>query len=66
VTNCGRICFKKKKINLSKALGGQDVGVKEVGDGVWLVTFMDYDLGFFDLETQKLEPLGYPFAPEVV
>ena len=66
VTNCGRICFKKKKINLSRVFAGQDVGVKEVNDGIWLVTFMDYDLGFFDLETQKLEPLGYPFAPEVV
>jgi putative transposase len=66
VTNCGRICFKKKKINLSRALAGQDVGVKEVNDGIWLVTFMDYDLGFFDLETQKLEPLEYPFVPEVV
>jgi putative transposase len=66
VTNCGRICFKKKKINLSRVLAGQDVGVKEVNDGIWLVTFMDYDLGFFDLETQKLEPLEYPFVPEVV
>lgn len=66
VTNCGRICFKKKKINLSTVFAGQDIGVKEVNDGVWLVTFMDYDLGFFDLENQKLEPLEYPFAPEVV
>lgn len=66
VTNCGRLCFKKKKINLSSTLAGQDVGVKEVNDGVWLVTFMDYDLGYFDLENQKLEPLEYPFAPEMV
>ena len=66
VTNCGRICFKKKKISLSRALAGQDIGVKEVSDGIWLVTFMDYDLGFFDLENQKLEPCEYPFVPEVV
>lgn len=66
VTNCGRICFKKKKINLSRALAGQDVGIKEVRDGIWLVTFMDYDLGYFDLENQKIEPLEYPFAPEMV
>jgi len=66
VTNCGRICFKKKKINLSRVFAGQDVGVKEVNDGIWLVTFMNYDLGFFDLDTQKIEPLEYPFAPEVV
>ena len=66
VTNCGRICFKKKKINLSRVFGGQDVGVKEINDGIWLVTFMNYDLGFFDLDAQKVEPLEYPFAPEVV
>ena len=66
VTNCGRLCFKKKKINLSRVFAGQDVGVKEINDGVWLVTFMNFDLGFFDLETQKIEPLEYPFVPEVV
>lgn len=66
VTNCGRICFKKRKINLSKVFAGQDVGIKEVNDGVWLVTFMRYDLGFFDLANQKLEPCEYPFVPEVV
>lgn len=64
VTNCGRLCIRKKKINLSRALAGQDVGVKEINDGVWLVTFMNYDLGFFDLETKKIEPLEYPFIPE--
>jgi len=64
VTNCGRICIRKKKVNLSRALAGQDVGVKEINDDVWLVTFMNYDLGFFDLETRKIEPLEYPFIPE--
>lgn len=66
VSNCGRICIRRKKVNLSRAFAGQDVGVKETEDGVWLVTFMDYDLGFFDLETCKVEPLKYPFVPEVV
>jgi putative transposase len=65
VSNCGRICMRKRKVNLSCALAGQDVGVKETEDGVWLVTFMKYDLGFFDLETCKVEPLDYPFVPEV-
>jgi hypothetical protein len=43
--HCGRICIFKKKINLSTYLAGQAVGIKEVDDGIWLVTFMDYDLG---------------------
>ncbi len=66
VTNCGRICIRGKKINLSYVFSGQDVGVKEVSEGIWLVSFMDYDLGYFDEESKKLEPLGYPFAPEIV
>ena len=66
VTNCGRVCIGRNKINLTRALAGQDVGIKEVNDGIWLVSFMQYDLGYFDLETKKLEPLGYPFAPEIV
>ena len=66
VTNCGRICIKKRKVNLSRVFAGQDVGVKEVNDGIWLVSFMHYDLGYFDLETKKIEPLEYPFAPEIV
>ena len=65
VTNCGRICIRKKKINLSRVFAGQDVGVKEVQDGIWLVSFMNYDLGYFDLDNRRLEPLEYPFAPEI-
>jgi hypothetical protein len=30
---------------------------------VWLVSFMDYDLGYFDDETCRLEPIEDPFAP---
>jgi len=45
VTNCGRICMHQKKINLSYVFAGQRVGLKEVEDGVWLVSSMHYDLG---------------------
>jgi hypothetical protein len=45
---------------------GQAVGIKEVHDDIWLVSFMDYDLGYFDLETRVLEPLENPFGPKVV
>ncbi|HTN69870.1 MAG TPA: IS481 family transposase, partial [Methylomirabilota bacterium] len=66
VTCCGRICLYKKKINLSTALAGQAVGIKEVDDGIWLVSFMDYDLGYIDLEEKTLQPLNKPFWPESV
>lgn len=65
VTNCGRLCFYRKKINLSTSLAGQAVGVKEVDDGIWLVSFMQYDLGYIDLEEKSLQPLGNPFGPKV-
>ena len=61
VTNCGRICIGKRKINLSQALSGQNIGIKEVEDKIWIVTFMNYDLGFFDEETCRVEPSENPF-----
>jgi putative transposase len=66
VTHCGRICYKSRKINLSQVFAGQDVGVKQVSDRIWVVTFMDYDLGYFDDETCRLEPIENPFGPKVL
>lgn len=66
VTHCGRICFKGRKINLSHVFAGQNVGVTQVSDRVWLVTFMHYDLGYFDDEAIRLEPIENPFAPKVL
>jgi hypothetical protein len=62
VTSCGRLCLYRKKINLSRSLAGQAVGVKEVESGIWLVSFMDYDLGYIDLEEKTLQPLKNPFG----
>ena len=45
VTACGRICMHRKKINISTVMAGQRLGIKEVDDGIWIVSFMSYDLG---------------------
>jgi hypothetical protein len=45
---------------------GQSVGVTQVGERIWLVTFMHYDLGYFDDETCRLEPIENPFGPKVL
>jgi putative transposase len=66
VTLCGRICFKKRKVNLRQVFAGQRVGVRQVTDQIWLVTFMEYDLGYFDAETCRLEPIDNPFGPKVL
>ncbi len=66
VTTCGRICFNNQKINLSQVFAGQTVGIKQTDDRIWLVSFMDYDLGYFDDQTCRLEPLANPFGPKVL
>jgi putative transposase len=62
VTNCGRICVNRRKINFSRALAGHPVGVRQVDDRIWLVSFMDYDLGYFDEEANRVEPGKNPFT----
>jgi hypothetical protein len=62
VTSCDRLCLHRKKINLSTSLAGQAVGIKEVDDGIWLVSIMQYDLGYIDLEEKTLQPLPNPFG----
>jgi putative transposase len=66
VTHCGRICFKGQKVNLSHAFAGQAVGVTQVNERIWLVTFRQYDLGYFDDETCRLEPIENPFGSKVL
>ncbi len=66
VTQCGRVCFQRKKIHLSTVLAGQNVGIKQVEDRIWLVSFMDYDLGFFDDETCRLGSGENPFGAKVL
>ncbi len=62
VTACGRVCLHRKKINISTVLAGQRLGLKEVDEGIWLVSFLDYDLGYIDLEQRTLQPLDNPFG----
>ena len=66
VTHCGRICFNRRKVNLSSVFAGQNVGIKEVSDRIWLVSFMQYDLGYFDHETCRLESVDNPFRVKVL
>jgi putative transposase len=66
VTHCGRICFYGQKVNLSQVFAGQHVGVTQVGDRIWLVSFMHYDLGYFDDQNCRLEPIANPFGPKVL
>jgi putative transposase len=45
----------------------QYVGISEIAEDVWLVSFMDFGLGFFDNTENRVEPMGEnPFAPKVL
>ena len=57
VTNCGRLCLYR-----STSLAGQAVGVKQVDHRIWLVSFMDYDLGYIDLEEKLCSPWKIPLG----
>jgi hypothetical protein len=63
VTNCGLIRLYRKKINLSTVFSGQAVGIKEVEERIWLVSFMEYDLGHIALEERTLQPPYNHFGP---
>jgi transposase InsO family protein len=66
VTRCGRICIGKRKISLSQSFADQLVGIQEVSEKIWLVSFMEFDLGFFDEEAARVEPAQNPFLARVL
>ena len=35
-------------------------------DDVWLVSFMDYDMAYFDMESSRVQALENPFGPKVL
>ena len=41
---------------------GHRLGIKEVDDGIRLVNFMHYDLGYIDLEQKTLQPIDDPIG----
>lgn len=62
ISNCGRVCNRKRKVHITRALANQPVGLKEVDDGIWQVDFMSYTLGFFDEDSNKFAPCQDPFG----
>jgi hypothetical protein len=47
-------------------LAGQRVGIKEVDEGIWIVSFMQYDLGYIDVEQKTLQSLDNPFGTRLL
>ena len=36
----------------------------QVGDRIWLVSFVQHDLGYFDDEAIRVEPIENPIGPK--
>jgi hypothetical protein len=57
-------CFSKtgrpQRFHLGQAFVGHKVGLREEDAGLWRVTFMKYDLGFYDEEKRRFEPFEAP------
>jgi hypothetical protein len=47
-------------------LAGQNVGVKEVSDKIWMISLMQYDLRAFDHQTGTITSAENPFGAKVV
>jgi putative transposase len=56
----------RRKINLSRVFAAELVGIREDDDQAWRVSFLDFDLGFFDRDEGRVEPAPNPFGPEKV
>jgi putative transposase len=41
---------------IASALGGEHVGLREIEDRIWLVTYVDHDLGLIDERQHSFEP----------
>ncbi len=52
----------RKRVSISHVLAGRRLGIKEVDEGIWIVSFMQNDLGYIDLEQKTLQPLDNPFG----
>ena len=66
VTACGRLCLHRKRINICTALAGQNLGIREVDDGIWLVTFMLLRSRIFRPGAENLATPRQPVRHEVV
>ena len=49
-----------------QVFSGQLVGVCEVDENIWLVSFLDFDLGYFDEKEGRVEPGPNPFEAKVL
>jgi hypothetical protein len=57
--------FQRAEGESESCPGGAERGRHPGRRRIWLVSFMQYDLGYFDEETCRLEPIQNPFGSKV-
>lgn len=58
VTSSGHLVLgRQQRLYLSAALAGENVGLRELEDSTWLVSFAAVDLGHWNLATKSFEPM---------
>ena len=61
VDRCGKLPFGgRRSIFITSALAGQPVGLRELDDDRWLISFMNLDLGEVDMSRRRFEPFEAP------
>jgi hypothetical protein len=52
----GQISWQRENIMVTKVLGGHQVGLEPIGDGVWRVYFATHELGTLDERRKQIRP----------
>jgi len=52
------VLHRRERFFLSTVLAGELVGMREIDDGRWVVSFMQLDLGHFDARSRKFTAIG--------
>lgn len=56
VREAGQIKWKGENVLISKALWGQEIGLKPIADGLWKIYFEDLELGELDERQRRVRP----------
>ena len=60
----GQIRWRVRKVFAGKGLDGERIGLEEIGDGLWRVWFLFYELGRFDEREGRLLPRPEPVGED--
>ena len=60
MSSCGTISWRDRARYLSEGLAGEDIGLEEVDDAIWIIYFIQTRLARFDERTRTLLAINQP------